>query len=327
MSMFENRVAKRYRHVRKWADRWPTNAFRVYDWDIPEWPWLIDVYGDAAHVQEFVRRNMTDEEREEQRAHVIDVVSRVIEIDPDRVRIKQRVRQKGDAQYEKQDDDGTRFEVFEGDLKFIVDLDQYLDTGLFLDHRETRRLVAREVRQLAKRLDRKPRVLNLFAYTGAFSVWAAHAGAEVTTCDLSNTYIDWAEENFRINGIDPAEHRFERTDVTRWLSQEFRRSQERWDIAILDPPTFSRSKKMERDMDIQRDHVDLINETTQLLLPGRHLYFSTNFRNFDMKRGPIEADRIEEITYKTIPEDFREGIHRCWIIHTLTRDGDPRKHR
>lgn len=326
-SMFENRIAKRSRHLSRWAERWPTNAYRAYDWDIPEWPWLVDLYGRAADVQEFVRRNMTDAERDEQRAHVVDVVERVFDIPRAEIRVKQRVRQKGDDQYEKQDDDGERLQVFEGGNKFYVDLDQYLDTGLFLDHRETRRLVAKEVKHLQKKLGRQPRVLNLFAYTGTFSVWAASAGAHVTTCDLSNTYIDWAEDNFRLNDIDPAEHRFERTDVLRWLNQEYQRTENRWDIAILDPPTFSRSKKMERDMDIQRDHVDLINDTMRLLHPGRHCYFSTNFRNFDFKRGPVKADRIEEITYKTVPEDFREGIHRCWIIHSLTDDGDPRNHR
>lgn len=304
---FINRLRKRHKHLQRWAQRWPTNAYRVYDWDIPEWAFAIDRYGDAVNLQQFVRAKEADELQDARRDAVVAAVVEVLEVAPELVYVKERRRQKGAAQYEALHAAAPRI-VEEGGLRFRVDLAAYLDTGLFLDHRETRRLVAREVE------DRAPcRVANLFAYTGAFSVWAARAGGTVTTVDLSNTYLDWAQDNFRLNEIDPRRHRFERSDVMRWLPQEYQRG-ERYDVIVLDPPTFSRSKKMVRDLDTQRDHLELVRGARALLNEGGVLYFSNNFRGFELAPQLAEDPAVEEITARTIPEDFGPGIHRAWRI-------------
>lgn len=309
---FENRLRKRDRHLRKWARKWPTNAYRVYDWDVPDWAYAVDRYADHVHLQEFVDRKRSDEEREERLEAVIEAIVRVLEVPDSHIHTKERRRQKGGTQYEKLDeklDEPTEpIWVHEGPYKFRVDLDAYLDTGLFLDHRETRRMVAEDVEGR-----RGAEVLNLFAYTGAFSVWAAGAGGTVTTVDLSNTYLDWARENFEGNGLTRREHTFERSDILRWLPQAASRN-EAFDVIVLDPPTFSRSKKMERDLDTQRDHVELIRGAMALANRGATLWFSTNFRNFSLDDSLHHDLAIEEVSAKTVPQDFKPGIHRAWRI-------------
>lgn len=304
---FANRLRKRAKHLRRWAARWPTDAYRVYDWDIPEWAFAVDRYGDAVHLQHYVRRGEADEEREERLEMAIGAVVEVLEVDEAEVHTKERRRQKGATQYEKLDEHAWRV-VEEDGLKFRVDLAGHLDTGLFLDHRETRRMVAAEVEKRSG-----ARVANLFAYTGAFSVWAARAGGIVTTVDLSNTYLEWAEANFALNGLAVGPHRFERSDVMRWLPQEYQRGT-RYDVIVLDPPTFSRSKKMIRDLDTQRDHAELVRGSRALLNRGGVLYFSNNFRGFELDEALAADPKVTEITAQTIPEDFREGIHRAWRI-------------
>lgn len=304
---FRNRLRKRSRHLRRWADRWPTEAYRVYDWDIPEWSFAVDRYGSAVVMQHFVQRKQIDEADERLEAAVA-VVQEVLEVPADEIFVKERKRQKGKSQYERTGDDHAWRTVSEAGHSFRVDLAAYLDTGLFLDHRELRRIVADDLRRREQ-----PTLLNLFAYTGAFSVWGASAGATVTTVDLSNTYVDWARDNFELNELDPKAHRFERSDVMRWLPQEHQRGG-RFDVIVLDPPTFSKSKKMVRDLDIQRDHEELIRGARALLNRGGVLYFSNNFRGFRLAPElDAEAD-VVEITTETIPEDFSAGIHRAWRI-------------
>lgn len=307
---FANRLRKRERHLAKWARRWPTDAYRVYDWDIPEWAYAVDRYAEHVHLQEFVHRKLSEGERLDRLEAVVATVSEALEVPEERIHTKERRQQKGGAQYELLDEDARRFWVHEGQWEFLVDLDSRLDTGLFLDHRETRRMVAEEVKDRGKCL-----VLNLFAYTGAFSVWAAGAGGTVTTVDLSNTYLDWAQRNFRQNGLDVARHRFVRSDILRWLPQAAERG-ERFDVMVLDPPTFSRSKKMERDLDTQRDHADMIRGAMALGRRGATLWFSTNFRDFELRKDLSEDFVVEEITGRTIPEDFKPGIHRAWRIRS-----------
>jgi 23S rRNA (cytosine1962-C5)-methyltransferase len=306
-SGFENRLAKRFRHLGKKFDRWPTQAWRVYDRDMPEMPWTVDLYGDAAVVQEFAHSKASDEERAAQLDDVVGAVGRVCGVSPDDLFYKARKPQKGGAQYQRQGREGAARVVREGDLRFEVNLSDYIDTGLFPDHRNLRREVAR-------RTNRRTRMLNLFCYTGAFSVWAARAGAHVTSVDLSNTYLSWAERNFSLNALDPAAHIFKRADVLRWLPGE-RDLGRRYEIIVCDPPTFSRSKSMERDLDIQRDHPDLIDVCVELLAPGGVLFFSNNLTTFSMSGAITRRHRVEEITRRTSSEDFRHRPHRAWEIH------------
>ena len=306
---FQNRLRKRAKHLAKWARRWPTDAYRVYNWDIPEWAFAVDRYGDAVVVHHFVRRGESDDEADDRRALVLDAVRNVLGPDDADIFVKERRRQTGATQYETLDEHALRI-VSEDGLSFRVDLAGYVDTGLFLDHRQMRRQVGGDVATRTK-----PRVANLFAYTGAFSVWAARAGATVTTVDLSNTYLEWAEANFELNAIDPGAHRFERSDVMRWLPQAHQRG-ERFEIVVLDPPTFSRSKKMVRDLDVQRDHIELIRGALALLSANGVLYFSTNLRSFALDARFAEDDAFVETTARTIPEDFSHGIHRSWRVTT-----------
>lgn len=304
---FGNRLRKRDRHLGRWARRWPTDAYRVYDRDIPEWAFAVDRYADAVVLQHFVRHSESAEESEQRLEAAIGAIVDVLEVDRAAIYVKERQRQKGGAQYQRLDDEAPII-VHEDELRFRVDLAAYLDTGLFLDHRELRRIVAHDLAERSR-----PRLANLFAYTGAFSVWGARAGATVTTVDLSNTYLDWAQENFVLNEIDPSSHRFDRSDVMRWIGQEHQRG-ERYDVVVLDPPTFSRSKKMVRDLDIQRDHVELIRGARALLRADGVLYFSNNFRDFQLDPDLAHDPGVEEITPRTIPEDFTLGIHRAWRI-------------
>lgn len=304
---FANRLRKRHKHLRRWAERWPTDAFRIYNWDIPEWPFAVDCYGDAVVLQHFVQRRYEDES-EVRRAAAVQTVEEVLDVAPEEIFVKERKRQKGGAQYERVDDGHAWRTVSEDGLVFRVDLAAYLDTGLFLDHRELRRIVADELSSRTA-----PLFLNLFSYTGAFSVWGARAGATVTTVDLSNTYLDWAKTNFELNNFDPDAHRFERSDVMRWLPQEHQRGG-RFDVIVLDPPTVSRSKKMVRDLDIQRDHEELIRGCRALLNDEGVLYFSNNFRDFRLAAELAADEAVTEITRDTIPKDFTSGIHRAWRI-------------
>jgi 23S rRNA (cytosine1962-C5)-methyltransferase len=301
MSAFENRLAKNARHWMKWARRRQLEAFRIYDLDLPEYPFAVDWYQGRVHVMEYPRRSsLRDGSADASRAEVLGAIEKVLEVPPERIFTKTHERQAwGRTQYEKLAAEQAVFTVQENGLKFEVNLSDYLDTGLFLDHRDTRARVRGEAKG--------KRVLNLFAYTGSFSVYAAAGGAkETTTVDLSNTYCDWAERNLRLNSFEPgAVHQVLRADVTRWLES----ARGRWDLAVVDPPSFSSSKKMERTWDVQRDHRWLIETVGGLLAPGGTLYFSTNFLGFELD---AELEPAEELTPRSIPEDFRRPVHRCF---------------
>lgn len=301
--MFEQRLTKRLKHLKKFASRWPTNAFRVYDRDIPDYPWMVDVYAEHVLLQFYETQRA-----ENQLDEIPQRIAAFFEIPIEQVHVKIRRRRPG-TQHEKHDVSGIPFTVFEGPHQFWVDLDSYIDTGLFLDHRNLRREVGREVEERVKSSRTPPKVLNLFCYTGTFSVWAAAAGAHVTSVDLSNTYLEWAEKNFELNNLKMENHVFERSDVTRWLPQQ--RTSGIYDIVVLDPPSWSRSKKMDTEFDVQRDHVFLIKHALRLLKPGGVLHFSTNLRNFKLDQEALDTT-LEETTHWTLPEDFREGIHRSF---------------
>jgi len=308
--MFDNRLRKNARHFRKWAKTRGLTAFRVYDRDIPEYPYAVDVYGDRVHLVEYPRRRALKQGGlEEQRAEVLAAVSAVLEVPPEHISVKTHLPQPwGRAQYGRQGEAGERLVVEEQGLKFWVNLGDYLDTGLFMDHRLTRARVRDEARG--------KRFLNLFCYTGAFTVYAAAGGAASTlSVDLSNTYLDWLEDNLELNGLSSARHTLLRADALAWVEAQ-RTEPERYDLVVCDPPSFSTSKRMKGTLDVQRDHVRLLQALRELLAPGGILYFSTNYLGFELKESAVrDYASHEELTPGSLPEDFqRKEIHRCWRL-------------
>lgn len=306
-SPFKNRIRKNYRHLRKWAKRTQTNCFRVYDREIPSFQQAIDFYDGKFCVQHFARSRDSEEAPAWIVAEIEGALCSIFGVDPKQIYWRTRIRREKMEQYEKAGESKEFFTVLEYGVKFKVNLLDYLDTGLFLDHRETRRLVASYAK--GKRL------LNLFAYTGSFSVHAALAGACFTkTVDLSNTYIAWAEDNFRFNEIPLSEHEIVRADCLKFLDEEVQRGAQ-YDLIVIDPPTLSRSKKMEQMFDIQEDYPFLLNRALSLLAPQGTIFFSTNSRKFNLDPGRLSPCQIREISHKTIPHDFQKtNIHRCWTI-------------
>jgi 23S rRNA (cytosine1962-C5)-methyltransferase len=315
LEAYLNRVRKNARHWGRWARRRGIQCYRVYDRDIPEYAFALDVYADRAHLQEYAAANasvppaswlaedkMHDPTGEDRLHAVHGATAQALGFAPARVVLKRRPRRRAGEQHDKTGQAGEEFIVEEGGCRFLVNLEAYLDTGLFLDHRNTRALVADEA--LGKRL------LNLFCYTGSFTVHAARRGAvESISVDLSNTYLDWAARNFALNGLDLRRHRLERADARRWLEA----AASRFELIVLDPPSFSQSKAMRGVLDIQRDHGELLSACARVLEPGGVLYFSTNLRGFKFHAevaGDLEG---EEISERTVPEDFRDRrVHRCW---------------
>ncbi|MBK6660102.1 MAG: class I SAM-dependent methyltransferase [Proteobacteria bacterium] len=300
-----NRLRKNARHLARWARREALEAYRLYDRDIPEFPYAIDIYADWLHVQLFEgKRPVTDHDIA---AHLA-AIGAALDVPRERIALKLRRRQRGSSQYEKLADDGPSFTVRERGHLFEVNLTRYLDSGLFLDHRDTRRMVA------AAAPGR--RVLNLFAYTGSFTVYAACAGAERTvTVDMSHTYQDWTARNLRLNGIDDFErHRLVTEDVMAWLGAATY-ARERYDVIVLDPPSFSNSKRMQDSFDVQRDQAPLLAASVRLLAPGGVLYFSNNRQGFKLDAEVARLAHFEDITARTVPEDFkRRPPHRCWRV-------------
>lgn len=283
-------------------------CYRLYDHDLPEFPLCIEFYDNKLYIAEYKRRhNMTEEEHDEWMERTVDVICEVLQVAQEDIFLKLRQRKPGRlGQYQKFDEVQHEFIVEENGLKFIVNLSDYLDTGLFLDHRLTRERVRKEARG--------KKVLNLFAYTGSFSVYAAAGGAdEVVTVDLSKTYLTWAERNIRLNGFsDDSKYKFIHADVLQYLKKL---PVAYFDLIIMDPPTFSNSKRMEDFLDIQRDHVELINDCMAVLKPEGILYFSTNFRRFVMDTENIKAGAIKDITKATTPFDFEGKLFRwCYSI-------------
>jgi 23S rRNA (guanine2445-N2)-methyltransferase / 23S rRNA (guanine2069-N7)-methyltransferase len=303
---FANRLKKLARHLRRWPARGIT-CYRLYERDIPEIPLIVDRYEDALHIAEFERPH---DRTAAEHADWLDLMSRtaadVLEVPRDAVFLKHRERQRGDSQYERFSDEHAVRIVQEGGLKFLVNLSDYLDTGLFLDHRLTRGMV----RDAAA----DKRFLNLFAYTGSFTVYAAAGGAaKTTTVDLSANYLEWADENLRINGLAGPQHRFVREDSMEYVHAFGRKDV--FDLAVVDPPTFSNSKRLDYDWDVQRDHAVLLNKLIEHLAPNGVIYFSNNSRRFKLDEDSLAGVSIREISKQTVPEDFRnKRIHRCWRL-------------
>lgn len=310
LQMFENRLLKVFKHKSKLARRQQISCYRVYDHDLTEYPFSIEIYGDKIYLAEYLRRHgMEDEEHELWLSACLEIISKVLGIAVEHIFVRQRKRmshRSSGAQYEKLDTESHFFPVEENGLKFRVNLTDYLDTGLFLDHRITRKMVQQES-------DAK-RVLNLFSYTGSFSVYAAAANAAtVTSVDLSKTYLGWAEDNFNINKLrDKQKYHFIHADVKQYLKTL---QPDSFDLVIMDPPTFSNSKRMKDILDIQADHVKLINDVLKALSSNGILYFSTNFTKFILDAEKINASAIKDITKATTPFDFEGKLKRwCYKI-------------
>ncbi|WP_432719281.1 class I SAM-dependent methyltransferase [Jeongeupia wiesaeckerbachi] len=304
LSSYKNRLAKNAKHWGKWARRHGIQCYRLYDRDVPEFPVVVDWYAGKVHLAEVETGWVqTDEDHEAWLAEIWYATGEALGIPEDDIAIKLRRRQKGEAQYEKTGTEGDEFIVEEDGLRFIVNLDAYLDTGLFLDHRNTRKRVRAEAAG--------KRMLNLFCYTGAFSVYAAAGGAsETVSVDLSNTYLAWAKRNLAENGLDTPAHTQVRADVLQWLG-DAERAGERFDLIVCDPPSFSNSKKMAGILDVQRDQRYLVETALDLLNPGGVLYFSNNLRRF--KLDETLEPLCEDISAQSVPEDFRnKRIHQCF---------------
>lgn len=308
MQAFANRLQKVTRHIAKWAKRQGISCYRVYDLDMPEFPFCIDRYEGYVHVAEYkANHRMTDEEHDDWLQECMQVIATVLEVPEEHIYLKERRRlSRRTEQYEKVSTESKRITVREDGLNFLVNLTDYLDTGLFLDHRPLRKTFRAEAAGKT--------VLNLFSYTGAFSVYAAAGGAEqVTTVDLSNTYLQWARENMESNGLmQGKDHTFIQSDVMEFLKQA---PTEIYDLVFVDPPAFSNSKRLKGTWDTQRDHPALLYLLLKTVKPGGVIYFSNNLREFQPDFSKLTVSSTKDISVQTIPEDFRnKKIHHCYRI-------------
>lgn len=310
--MFANRLRKNLKVFDAWAERERIECFRVYDADMPEYAFAIDLYGREGrhvYVQEYAApKTVNEESARERRREALAVLPEVLSVPAQHVHSRVRKPQKGSGQYEKRESVAERHVVRENGLKFWVNYRDYLDTGLFLDHR----IVRQKLREWAKDTD----FLNLFCYTGSATVYAAAGGARSTSSvDLSNTYLDWAHENLLLNNFGGNTHELFREDCLHWLE-----SQSVWgprfDLIFVDPPTFSNSKRMDGVLDVQRDHVGMIRRSMKLLRRGGRLVFSTNFTRFKFDFEALAEFAVTDISAETIPKDFERNakIHHCYVV-------------
>jgi len=304
---FANRLKKNLKRMKGWIKNANTNCYRIYDADLPDYNVAVDRYGDWLVVQEYAPPKTVSEDKARKRLQeVLLHLPAVTGVSPKHIALKVRSQQKGTKQYEKINQSGEMMEVFENGARFLVNLTDYLDTGLFLDHRNTR--------QKVKALSQDKDVLNLFSYTGSVSVFAAMGGAKsVTTVDMSNTYLEWAKKNVALNKLT-CPHAFIQADCTTWLAAH----KGKYDLIFIDPPSFSNSKRMQNTWDVQRDHVKMLTDAKACLKEQGIIIFSNNKRGFKLDESAINelGLSVDNITKDTIPEDFaRKGnIHRCWVL-------------
>ncbi|MFS2224938.1 bifunctional 23S rRNA (guanine(2069)-N(7))-methyltransferase RlmK/23S rRNA (guanine(2445)-N(2))-methyltransferase RlmL [Pantoea sp. B65] len=305
---YANRLRKNLKKLEKWAKQEGIECYRIYDADLPDYNVAVDRYGDWVVIQEYAPPKTIDPNKARQRLFdVISATLSVLDLPANKLVMKTREKQKGKSQYQKLGEKGDFFEVSEFNAKLWVNLTDYLDTGLFLDHRIARKMLG----QMSKGKD----FLNLFAYTGSASVHAGLGGARsTTTVDMSRTYLEWAERNLRLNGLTGRQHRLMQADCLSWL----RESDEQFDLIFIDPPTFSNSKRMEESFDVQRDHLALMTDLKRLLRKGGTIMFSNNKRGFKMDQQGLSDLGLsaQEITAKTQSQDFARNrqIHNCWLI-------------
>ncbi|KTD18803.1 N6-adenine-specific DNA methylase [Legionella lansingensis] len=303
--MLANRLRKNHQHLQKWAKRNHITCYRVYDADLPEYAYAIDLYNDYAVLQEYAApANIPAHKAEKRSLEVIQIVPQVLGIAADKLVVKQRKPQKGSSQYQKMEETKHSITVVEGNAKLKVNLYDYLDTGLFLDHRLLRMRFAQ--------LKPGTRFLNCFCYTASASVHAALAGAMTTNVDLSKTYLKWAQDNFKLNQLDLSQHQFVHDDCMEWLKI----TRDKFDVIFLDPPSFSNSKRMKQTLDVQRDQEMLIEAAMRLLNPEGILYFSTNLKQFKLSAAITEKYEVRNISAETIDLDFKRSkrIHHCFMI-------------
>lgn len=311
--MLANRLKKNAKQLAKWVKQEEISCYRLYDADMPEYSAAIDIYIDVkgetfAHVQEYAAPKTIDEESARKRFAEIQIaVPYALSLGEDNISYKQRRRSRGASQYEKMDLQEGRepMTVKEGQARLEVDLWSYLDTGLFIDHRPVRLKIAE--------LAASARFLNLFCYTATASVHAALAGARFTLgVDMSNTYLGWAKRNYAINGMSESVNRLEQADCKDWL----KKCDQQFDLIMLDPPSFSNSKRMLDVLDIQRDHVELIEDSMSLLAPGGTLIFSNNLRNFKIDAESLANFSLQDYSRESLDKDFQRNtrIHQCWLI-------------
>jgi len=310
--MFANRLQKNFKKLAKWAKQNAVFAYRVYDADLPEYAAAVDIYHCEktwVNVQEYQSPKSIDQDKADARlAGLLAEIPHVLNVPKAQVLLKIRRKQRNTDQYEKQAESDVFQEIVEGGCKLLVNFENYLDTGLFLDHRPIRLKIQKEAKG--------KRFLNLFAYTGSATVHAAVGGASVTTTvDMSNTYLQWAKANLALNSTT-GRHEFIQADCVEWLEKEAKSAARQYDLIFLDPPTFSNSKKMDDVFDVQRDYIQLIQNSATLLTENGVLYFSTNFRKFKFDESVFNDLKITDITAKTIPEDFARDmkIHYCWKL-------------
>jgi len=310
--MFANRLRKNFKKFSRWAKREKVECYRVYDADLPEFAVAIDLYYSDklyVHVQEYTAPKTVDQEKALRRLQAaFSVMPEVLNVTAEQISFRQRRRQQGKEQYNRLAGTDEFHVVQEGLSQCWVNFTDYLDTGLFLDHRITRKIFAE--------LSENKRVLNLYCYTATASLQAIAMGAtESVSVDMSRTYLDWAQKNYELNNVDIGHHRLIRDDCLEWLDTAMK-DKKNFDVIFIDPPTFSNSKRLEKEFDIQRDHVQLINAAAKLLTKGGVILFSNNFRKFKLDEDGLNALQAEDISLKTIPEDFlrRKNIHRCWKI-------------
>lgn len=300
--MIENRLEKNLKKLKPWAQRAQIEAYRLYDRDIPEFPFIVDVYKD-----QYVIYDKSDAYLDKDKNHLPLVLKAVIDLfkcDESQVIIKKRERQEGLKQYEKIDEKKHSLVVRESQALIEVNLLDYLDTGLFLDHRPMRQKIYKTVQG--------KNFLNLFCYTGSVSVFAALGGARTTSVDMSQTYLNWAQRNFELNNLAPAKHVFINENAIEWLKQG---TDEKFDVIFLDPPTFSNSKKMSDTFEVERDQDVLVDACMQMLNPNGILYFSNNKRKFRLSEKILATYKIRDITEESIPQDFHDKkIHNCFEI-------------
>jgi 23S rRNA (guanine2445-N2)-methyltransferase / 23S rRNA (guanine2069-N7)-methyltransferase len=312
-AMFGNRLRKNLARLQAWAKRADVACFRVYDADMPEYAFAIDLYGNDqrwAYVQEYAApATVAQDAARGRRDEVLAVLPEILGLPDESVVLRVRRRQRGGEQYEKVGEEARFHTVREGGFRFLVNFTDYLDTGLFLDHRITRRRVG----ELAAGRS----FLNLFAYTGTATVYAAGAGATTTTTvDMSRTYLDWARRNLALNGLAGPQHGFVQADCLAWLEQQGTAPDRRYGVIFVDPPTLSRSKRMAREFDVQRDHAGLLQMTARLLDPGGIIVFSNNFQKFRLDPALAQAFEVEDLSRATLPEDFARNprIHACFSL-------------
>ena len=312
--MFANRLRKNIKKIAKWIKRNDIHCYRVYDADLPEYAIAIDVYqGEKTwlNVQEYqAPKTISPEKAMLRLSSAVNEIAKVFALPKEQIYLKTRSKQKGLEQYEKLASQGNFETVAEQGAVFYVNFEDYLDTGLFLDHRPMRLKIQQQARN--------KHFLNLFAYTGTASVHAAIGGASsTTTVDMSKTYLDWAQRNMALNK-NQSNNRFIRADCIEWLTAEANKSMPKktYDLIFLDPPTFSNSKRMDNNLSVQDDHVALINHAAKLLSADGSLYFSTNFRRFKLDTEALTHLQLQDISSQTIPEDFSRTprIHYCWEI-------------